>query len=520
MSPVLARGLWRFREVTLGLVFLECHGDTLPPLMYLTSVLVYLGALIVVGLWQSRRVKTGEDFVVAGRTLPARVLVFTLLSTWVGSGSLFGGAGNAYRTGFASLWQSAGAWVGIALVFFLAHRIRRIKKFTMPDILELRYGGAARILGTFVTAIAYTTIAAYQFRGGGRLLNLIAPIDIATGALITAAFCIAYTALAGMLSVAYLDVGNGLMMIIGVGAAVVFTDHSGRWSRRCARRAASRSSRPVRHTRPMARRRRAVPADDAAVDGRSEHVPEVLLGARRTGRAHRGHRLDPRHDPGRDVSSPRLARLAASSIPGLSATDSEAIVMRVAVDGLPVVLGIGLIRGAVAIIISTANSFLLTPATGLVNDVYPPLRESQGVRPPGAAFDATDGGRAGRRRFHRAAFFPTIFSMALWVYKMTNGVAIPTPALLAAFSCAGPREPAGRIDCRRDARDPWMGDSGQSSRRKLSVRDAHGVSRVRRLGPRSGVRQPGDAGTQRTGPGCHYLSAFAAGGKLRKCERF
>jgi Na+/proline symporter len=162
--------------------------------MYLYAVLVYLGLLAVVGFWQTRRVKGEADFLVAGRTLPARVLVFTLLSTWIGSGSLFGGAGLGYRHGFPGLWQSAGAWVGIVVVYFLAHRVRRIAKFTMPDILELRYGPTARVLGTLVTVIAYTTIAAYQFRGGGRLLNLITnDLDVGKGALITAVFCVIYT---------------------------------------------------------------------------------------------------------------------------------------------------------------------------------------------------------------------------------------------------------------------------------------------------------------------------------------
>ena len=167
--------------------------------MFLYAILAYLGALVVFGLYQSRHLKTGDDFLVAGRTLPARVLVFTLLATWIGSGSLFGGAGLGYRAGFPALWQSAGAWVGIALVYFLAHRVRRIAKYTMPDLLELRYGPAARVLGTIVVVIAYTTIAAYQFRGGGRLLNLVSGIDPGQGALITMAFCVAYTALAGML---------------------------------------------------------------------------------------------------------------------------------------------------------------------------------------------------------------------------------------------------------------------------------------------------------------------------------
>ena len=114
----------------------------------LTAVLVYLSILVLIGTVRRRRVKTGDDFLVAGRTLPARVLVFTLLATWIGSGSLFGGAGLGYRAGFPALWQSAGAWAGIALVYFIAPRVRRIAQYTVPDILELRYGPTARVLGT------------------------------------------------------------------------------------------------------------------------------------------------------------------------------------------------------------------------------------------------------------------------------------------------------------------------------------------------------------------------------------
>jgi Na+/proline symporter len=64
------------------------------------------------------------------------VLVFTLLSTWIGSGSLFGSAGLGYRSGFSALWQSAGAWVGIGIIYFLAPRVRRLAKYTVPETLH------------------------------------------------------------------------------------------------------------------------------------------------------------------------------------------------------------------------------------------------------------------------------------------------------------------------------------------------------------------------------------------------
>jgi solute:Na+ symporter, SSS family len=398
--------------------------------MYLTAVLVYLGLLIVVGFWQSRHVKSGDDFLVAGRTLPARVLVFTLLSTWIGSGSLFGGAGLGYRVGFPALWQSAGAWVGIAAVYFLAHRVRRLAKFTMPDVLELRYGAVARVLGTIVTAIAYTTITAYQFRGGGRLLNLIAPIDISTGAFITAVFCIAYTALAGMLAVAYLDVGNGLMMIVGVGGAIVYL---------------------VAHAGGMGPAFGALRPDQVSLFGLLDpwsgagavFLPTLLL---LLGEAN----MYQKFFSARDERAARNAVVGWISgtiivetlivavgvfgsviVPGLSETDSEAIVMRVAVTQLPAALGIGLLCGAAAIIISTANSFLLTPASALMNDIYKKF-----VNPTATDRQVLLWTRLlvvvlGLLGFVALNFFTTILEMALWAYTM-YGAAI-TPALLAAF---------------------------------------------------------------------------------------
>src|SRR5687767_1969759 len=171
---------------------------------YLAAVLIYLIALAVIGIWRTRAAAppTSDDFIVAGRSLPASVLVLTLLSTWIGSGSLFGGAGLGYRAGLPALWQSAGAWVGIGVIFFLAPRVRRLAQYTVPDILELRYGSTARVLGAITIVLAYTAIAAYQFRGGGRLLPLIAGLDPATGAFIPAVFCVLFTAAAGLRSVA------------------------------------------------------------------------------------------------------------------------------------------------------------------------------------------------------------------------------------------------------------------------------------------------------------------------------
>ena len=93
--------------------------------LYAVTLALIVLTLLTVSLTRLGKVHTRADYLIAGRSLPAFVLVFTLLSSWIGSGSLLGGAENAYRHGFAALWQAAGGWAGLALIYFIAPRARR-----------------------------------------------------------------------------------------------------------------------------------------------------------------------------------------------------------------------------------------------------------------------------------------------------------------------------------------------------------------------------------------------------------
>ena len=145
------------------------------PSLYAVVLAVVVLTLLVVSMSQLRGVKTKADYLLAGRSLPAFVLVFTLLSSWIGAGSLFAGAENAYRNGFAALWQPAGGWAGLLLIYFIAPRARKFAQYTIPDLLEARYNQTARVLGVIAILFAYTAIASYQLRGGGDILHLIFP---------------------------------------------------------------------------------------------------------------------------------------------------------------------------------------------------------------------------------------------------------------------------------------------------------------------------------------------------------
>src|SRR6201986_43968 len=203
-----------------------------PMNLYVVVLGIIVVTLLGVSLARLGKVKTKADYLVAGRSLPPFVLVFTLLSSWIGSGSLLGGAENAYNHGFAALWQSGGGWAGLALIYFIAPRARKFAQFTIPDLLEVRYNQMARVLGVIAVLFTYTAITSYQLIGGGDILHMVFPGSISSdgGKYLIAPFVIVFTAIAGMSSVAYMDVLIGILATVTLILALPFLMHrAGGW---------------------------------------------------------------------------------------------------------------------------------------------------------------------------------------------------------------------------------------------------------------------------------------------------
>ncbi len=183
---------------------------------YLFIILLYLLVLTGYNFYRSRKIKSQEDFMVAGRKLGIRMLVFTLICTWIGSGTFIAGAEYAARAGWSSLWLPAGAWFGILFIYFFAAKIRTFGQYTIGDILEVRYGKVARVVGAIMIIIAFTTIVSYQFRAGGLILNIVTngAVSVEVGQTIAALFVIAFTAMGGMVAVAHTDLPNGIIILL------------------------------------------------------------------------------------------------------------------------------------------------------------------------------------------------------------------------------------------------------------------------------------------------------------------
>jgi solute:Na+ symporter, SSS family len=345
--------------------------------LYAAVLAVIVLTLLAVSLARLGKVKTKADYLVAGRSLPAFVLIFTLLSSWIGSGSLLGGAENAYNHGFMALWQAGGGWAGLLLIYFIAPRARKFAQYTIPDLLEARYSQTARVLGVIAILLTYTAITSYQFIGGGDILHLIFPdvISPVLGRYILAVFVIVFTAIAGMSSVAYMDLFIGLLATVTMCIALpVLVGRAGGWG-------AVQAALPASHFTVLGDRTfiqclelflptcllllgnqsmyqkffSAKSEKDARVAVVGWIIGTVILETVIVAIAVTGSALF----PAGEVSKAPREILAYSGLHGFG--DGSAMLR---------LLGALLMGAIFAKIVSTANNWLFSPATNLVNDIY------------------------------------------------------------------------------------------------------------------------------------------------------
>ena len=142
---------------------------------YIIAIGAYLVLLMIYGLVIAhKKVKTTDDMMTGGHKIPFIILVGSLLATWCGGGGITGSAGVVYTGG---PWVGALAYaappIGIILLYFIAGRVRKTNKVTVPEIMGARYGAAASVISALCVMLAYVGVLATQLKAAADILVLL-----------------------------------------------------------------------------------------------------------------------------------------------------------------------------------------------------------------------------------------------------------------------------------------------------------------------------------------------------------
>ncbi|MFD2924706.1 sodium:solute symporter family protein [Halobacillus naozhouensis] len=199
-------------------------------------VVVYFFFLFGLSIYINRKIKTYDDYNVAGRTISLFPLILTFTGTAIGGSILLGYMTNGYLYGMGQQWLAIGfTLTSIIMAFSMLKRIRilgeKYNMVTIGDFTALRFGEAARIPTVLSILVAYCSITGMQFVAIATILNLTIDLNMTTGILISWVLLTLKTYFGGLVSVIWQDAIHGTIQTIGVAVLLVAVWlASGGWS--------------------------------------------------------------------------------------------------------------------------------------------------------------------------------------------------------------------------------------------------------------------------------------------------
>lgn len=344
----------------------------------LIGFVVYLVVVLVAGGLTYKLNETQEDFLLAGRKLNIWVATFSERASGESAWLLLGLPAAALAVGMGEAWTVVGCVTGIGLSwFFIAERLRKdTEKYdalTLPEYFSRRFGeegNAIRFVGTAIIVFFYAFYVAAQFNGAGKVLDVTFGIPQPWGIVLGAVVIVLYTMMGGFFAVAWTDFLQAILMfatlvILPIVAYFEVTSGGG--------------------TVALAADKASWFGDKTGVAAFAAAVGGLSWGFGYFGQPHTVTRYMSLADV-KQVKVGRVIALAwaipafagammigvvgATMYAGVTFDDPEQLMPRMATDLLPGWLAGVFISGAVAAMMSTADSQLLVGTSAVAEDFY------------------------------------------------------------------------------------------------------------------------------------------------------
>ncbi len=188
----------------------------------LIGFFIYLAIILGIGIWTYRLTKTQEDFIIAGRRLNPVVAAFSERASGESSWLLLGVPAMVFTAGLIELWTAVGCICGIIAAWFIIARELRSKTeelnaITLPGFFSKNFGHENKIneiIATFIIIFFYSLYVSAQFNGAGKTLHTTLGIPHLNGIIIGAIVILFYTLMGGFLAVAWTDFLQAILMIV------------------------------------------------------------------------------------------------------------------------------------------------------------------------------------------------------------------------------------------------------------------------------------------------------------------
>lgn len=188
----------------------------------LIGLVLYLVLIAAVAAWTWGRNRSKEDFILGGRRLGAWVIAFSERTAAESSWLILGLSGALFAVGLAEIWTVVGCCSGIVVYWWVvARRLREVSgrqgSITLPQFfvqVSGEWGARVRVVAMLIIVFFFAFYIAAQFIGAGKVLKVTFGLDPGWGMPLAATVVVLYTLMGGFTAVCYTDVVQAVLMVL------------------------------------------------------------------------------------------------------------------------------------------------------------------------------------------------------------------------------------------------------------------------------------------------------------------
>lgn len=191
---------------------------------YLGAFITYMLVVLAIGVWAYKRTHDVMDFWVMGQNMGPVLATWSLIANFVSAVSVIGFVGAVYTEGYAIMGHTVmGLMLGLTALYFVVGYVRPLNVLTFPDLVARVTGyQVSRPLAGSILLISGWLYLVMQLVGAGLLVTAITGVPYQYMVWVIGAVFIIYTVMGGLVSVAWTDLLQGVLMVAAVLIALVY----------------------------------------------------------------------------------------------------------------------------------------------------------------------------------------------------------------------------------------------------------------------------------------------------------
>src|SRR5665647_685377 len=189
--------------------------------IYILVIVAYFVVMFGIGIVTGKKANaTSDDYFLAKDKLPAAAIGFSFSATQMSGSTYMGAIGTRRVIGIpyvpCGASSASAPWFSYILVGDRIRRLNaRVQCTTMADVFERRFGKAAGLLVALIILIGSLPLITGQFQASGIAFETILGMPYILSLFVFGGIVVVYTIVGGMFAVAWTDLVQGGLMILG-----------------------------------------------------------------------------------------------------------------------------------------------------------------------------------------------------------------------------------------------------------------------------------------------------------------